>query len=72
MISINISDLHFGKFNPKLQFDILMEQCYNKVKDIQFDFFVISGDLFDHKMYSENEAIMYSTIFVENVHNLCK
>lgn len=72
MISINISDLHFGKFNPKIQFDILMEQCYSKIKDIQFDFFVISGDLFDHKMYSENEAIMYATIFVENVHTLCK
>lgn len=72
MISINISDIHFGRMNPQYQYKLLSEQFIYKIKDINFDFICISGDLFDHKMYAENDAIMYASLFVNELHQMCK
>lgn len=72
MISINISDLHFGKMNPKIQYDLLYNQFILKIQNIQMDFVCISGDLFDHKMYAENDGIMYAIKFVNDVLSICE
>lgn len=71
MITVHISDIHFGRFNPKIQRDILYEQFIQPITTINFDAIIISGDLFDHKMYAENDAIMYAIQFVQTLHQLC-
>lgn len=34
LIEIHLADLHFGAFNPKLQYQILMEQVYEKIMQL--------------------------------------
>lgn len=69
---IDLADLHFGAINPKVQYDILIEQVINKIKDINFDLFTIAGDLFDHKYMATSDPVMYATMFIEKVVLLCK
>lgn len=71
MITVHISDIHFGRFNPKIQRDILEEQFIGAIRTTPFDAIIISGDLFDHKMYAENDAIMYAIQFVQTLHDMC-
>lgn len=72
MISINISDLHFGAMDPKEQYEYLITQCLCKVKDLKvLDFFCIQGDIFDRKFMANNDAIMYASKFIEQVLSLC-
>lgn len=71
MITIHISDIHFGRFNPKIQRDILNEQFIAPISTVPFDAIVISGDLFDHKMFAENDAIMYAIQFIQTLHDMC-
>ena len=72
MISINISDLHFGAFDPKRQYNILKEQCFEKVAKLnRFDFFCIQGDIFERKYLANNDAVMYASLFIQDVANLC-
>lgn len=71
MITINLSDLHFGAFDPKRQFEILINQCLLKIKDIPFDIFCIQGDIFDKKFMANNDAIMYACLFIQEALNIC-
>lgn len=72
MISINISDLHFGAFDPKRQYNMLKEQCLNKVSQIErFDFFCIQGDIFERRYLTNNDAVFYASLFVQDVANMC-
>lgn len=72
LIEIHTADLHFGVMNPKTQYDILCEQLLNKVVDIPFDIFSINGDIFDHKFMSNSDVVMYATMFIDNVVNMCR
>lgn len=72
LTQIDLADLHFGAMNPKIQYDILIEQVINKIKDINFDLFTIAGDLFDHKYMATSDPVMYATMFIEKVVLLCK
>ena len=40
-LQAHISDLHFGVIDPKVQFDILMEQFVNKIKGLPLDWYAV-------------------------------
>lgn len=72
IIEIHTADLHFGALNPKVQYQILVEQLLNKVRNINFDIFSINGDIFDRKYMSNSDAVRYAIEFVNDVVNLCR
>lgn len=72
LVEIHIADIHFGTMDPKVQYDILVDQFLNKVASIHFDLFCINGDLFHHKFMSNSDVILYASTFIDNVVQLCK
>lgn len=72
LISIHISDIHFGAIDPQLQYQILKEQVVDACSELNFDIISINGDLFDHKFMSNSDAILYATIFINDLVNLCR
>ena len=73
LIEAHIADLHFGVMDPKVQYEILMEQFISKLWKLQcLDIISINGDIFDHKFMGNSEAIMYATMFVDEVVRLAK
>ena len=71
LTEIHTADIHFGALEPKIQYDILMEQMIRPLYDIQFDAFFINGDIFDHKYMSNSDVVMYALLFVDEVVKLC-
>lgn len=72
LIEVHTADLHFGAMDPKLQYEILMDQMINKIKNLEFDAFFINGDIFHHKFMSNSDVIMYASLFIEQVVVLCR
>ncbi len=69
---IHISDIHFGVINPKVEYDILVEQVINVIEPLNFRIFCINGDLFDKKFMSNTEPILYASLFVSLIVEMCK
>ena len=68
-----IADLHFGAFNPKTQYQILQEQFISEIKDLpRIDLISIDGDIFDHKVMSNSDVVLYASLFVDNLVSLCR
>ena len=68
LIEIHLADLHFGAFNPKQQYDILMNQVYTKIDMIpHIDIISIDGDIFDHKVMSNSDTVLYATKFIDHL-----
>lgn len=68
LIEIHLADLHFGAFDPKKQYEILMEQVYSKIAMIpNIDIISIDGDIFDHKVMSNSDTVLYATKFIDNL-----
>ena len=72
LTEVHIADIHFGSIDPRTTYNILKEQCLNKIKNIHFDIFSIDGDLFDHKFMSNSDVIMYAVMFIDELVNICK
>lgn len=73
LIEVHLADLHFGAFDPKLQYQILMEQVYNKIIQLpKIDVISIDGDTFDHKVMSNSDASMYACKFIDALVYLSK
>lgn len=72
LTEIHISDIHFGSIDPRTTYNILKEQCLNKIVNIHFDIFSINGDLFDHKFMSNSDVIMYAVMFIDDLVNICR
>lgn len=72
-VHIHISDIHFGAFNPKRQYEILCDQFINKLHNIpNIDIISINGDLFDRKMMANNTGILYATYFIRDLVELAR
>ena len=72
LIEVHFADLHFGAFDPKTQYDILMEQAITKIERMpSIDIISIDGDTFDHKVMCNSNAAMYATKFVDYLVGLC-
>ena len=72
LIEIHTADLHFGAMDPKTQYDILMSEMIERIKPIKFDIFYINGDIFHHKYMSNSDVIMYASMFIDQVVQLCR
>lgn len=66
LIEVHLADLHFGAFDPKLQYQILMEQVYTKILSLpKVDIISIDGDIWNNKVMSNSDASMYACKFVD-------
>lgn len=72
LIEVHIADIHFGVIDPITQYNILIEQFLNKIKDINFNILSIDGDLFDHKFQANSDSVLYAELFINDCVNLCK
>lgn len=72
-IEAHIADIHFGALDPKVQYQILREQFINKIYKLpKLDIVSINGDLFHHKNLASSDVVMYSSLFVDELVQLCK
>lgn len=73
LIEVHLADLHFGAFDPRLQYQILIEQVYNKIIQLpKIDIISVDGDIFDHKVMSNSDASLYATKFIDALAYLSK
>jgi len=73
MIEVHIADLHFGAFDPKLQYQILQEQFLSRIENLpRIDLISVDGDIFDHKVMSNSDVVLYATLFIDNLVNICR
>ena len=73
LIQAHIADVHFGAFDPKTQYEILMHQCVSKLYELpKLDVIALDGDLFDHKVMSNSDTTMYASLFVDSLVTLAK
>jgi DNA repair exonuclease SbcCD nuclease subunit len=73
IIEVHIADLHFGAFNPKTQYQILQEQFITRIKDLpRIDLISVDGDIFDHKVMSNSDVVLYASLFIDNLVSLCR
>ena len=73
LTEIHIADLHFGAFDPKEQFNILMNQFIPKISSIpSIDIISIDGDIFDHKVMCNSDAALYACKFIDVLVSICK
>jgi DNA repair exonuclease SbcCD nuclease subunit len=72
-VEAHIADLHFGKIDPLLEFNILKEQFLYNLESMQIlDMVVIEGDIFDHKFMANADAVMYACYFIEALVDICR
>lgn len=73
LIEVHIADLHFGAFDPKEQYKILMEQMIPKIAQIpKIDIISVDGDIFDHKVMGNSDVALYATKFIDTLVYLSK
>ena len=73
MVEIHIADIHFGAFNPKTQYKILQEQFISKIIELpKIDIISIDGDLFDHKVMSNSDVVLYASLFIDQLVAICR
>ena len=72
LIEIHTADLHFGAMDPRIQYEILMKEMINRIKSLRFDAFYINGDIFHHKYMSNSDVVMYASMFIDQVVQLCR
>ena len=73
LVSIHISDIHFGAIDPKTEFYILKEQYIDRISILDnIDLICIDGDLFDHKYMANSDVVYYASEFIRLLVELCK
>ena len=73
LISAHISDLHFGAMDPKRQYDFLKDQFIDKMINLpRLDLICINGDLFDRKFMTNSDVVMYASMFIADIINICR
>lgn len=71
-LEAHIADIHFGRLDPKVQYDILCEQFISKIQVLNLDIISINGDLFDHKFMTNSDAVMYASEFIDQLVMYCR
>ena len=72
LTTIHVADLHFGTVNPETEYNILCEQMIDPLIDLQFDIFSIDGDTFHRKFMSNSEPVLYASLLIRRIVELCK
>lgn len=71
-IQAHISDIHFGVIDPKTEYEILRTQFIDKLRGINLDCISIDGDLFDRLTMSNTDTILYASLFVKDLIDICR
>lgn len=71
-LQAHISDIHFGVMDAETEYNILKEQFIDRIKDIPLDIISIDGDLFNKLDMSNTDAVLYASLFVADIVNICK
>ena len=73
LYEVHIADLHFGTIDPKKEYDILHEQFIMKIAQMpKIDVISIDGDLFDHKLMSNSDSVLYASLIVDELVHLAR
>ena len=73
LVEAHIADIHFGALEPNLQYNILQEQFLQHLRELQvLDIISINGDLFDHRFLASSDAIMYASMFIQEIIEIAK
>lgn len=73
LITVHISDLHFPVMDPKKQYDILEDQFLNKIILMpRIDLICINGDLFDHRVMANSDAVYYASMLIAKLVEICR
>ena len=73
LVEAHIADIHFGAIEPNLQYKILQEQFLQHLHELQvLDIISINGDLFDHRFLASSDAIMYASMFIQELIEIAK
>ena len=73
LYEVHIADLHFGTIPPKVEYEILHEQFINKIYMMpKLDIIAVNGDLFDHKLLSNSDAVLYASLFIDELCNVAR
>ena len=73
LYEVHIADLHFGTVPPKVEYEILHEQFIQKIMTLpRLDIISVNGDLFDHKLLSNSDAVLYASLFVDELCRVAK
>lgn len=71
-VQAHISDIHFGVMDPKIQYNFLKTQFVDKIRGINLDCISIDGDLFDRLTMSNTDTILYASLFVKDLIDICR
>ena len=72
-IEAHIADIHFGCIDPRVEYNILVEQFINYLEEMEtLDIICIEGDLFDHKFMANADAIVYAAYFVQRLVDIAR
>lgn len=73
LITAHISDLHFPAMNPQRQYEILEDQFVAKLREMpRLDLICINGDIFDHRVQANSDAVLYATMFISHLVEISK
>ena len=73
LISVHIADIHFGKIDPKTEYQILKEQFIIPISNLpRIDLIAVNGDIFDHKMMANSDPIRYAVQFIDDIIQVAK
>jgi hypothetical protein len=73
LIIASIADIHMGRIDPKVQYDILKEQYLSVISELpRLDIIAIDGDLYDHKIMANSSAAMYGSLLVSDIVNIAR
>ena len=73
LIGACTADLHFGAFNPQEQYETLFQQFIQPILHYpQLDYILLAGDLYDHKLMNNSDAVYYASLFMADIMALAK
>lgn len=65
---IHLADIHFGKIDPKEQYDILKREVINELYKIPIiDIIFINGDIFERKYTTDSAPVLYASMFMADI-----
>ena len=65
---IHLADLHFGKIDPKTEYEILKREVIDELYRIPIiDIIFINGDIFERKYATDSEPVLYASMFIADI-----
>lgn len=73
LVIASIADIHMGRINPQIQYDILKEQFLNRLIELpKLDIIAIPGDFYDHKVMANSATAMYGSLLMSDIVNIAR